>query len=98
MLSLEESKDRYQGIFIAAPVPMKDDYSLDLPKIGKCVDGLIDAGMRSGNAVYVVCGAGANVTNGYIRWRTSALAYCYAVVVDNLSNDGTFVPGAEYAQ
>ncbi len=39
-----------------------------------------------------------NVTNGYIRWRTSALAYCYAVVVDNLSNDGTFVPGAEYAQ
>ena len=39
-----------------------------------------------------------NVTNGYIRWRTSALAYCYAVVVDNLSNDGTFIPGAEYAQ
>ena len=34
MLSLEESKDRYQGIFIAAPVPMKDDYSLDLPTIG----------------------------------------------------------------
>jgi hypothetical protein len=39
-----------------------------------------------------------NVTNGYIRWRTSGLAYCYAVVVDNLSNDGTFIPGAEYAQ
>jgi|RhiMethySRZTD1v2_1073278.scaffolds.fasta_scaffold01421_2 4-hydroxy-tetrahydrodipicolinate synthase len=58
MLSLEESKNRYQGIFIAAPVPMRDDYSLDLPKIGKCVECLIDAGMRSGNVVYVVCGAG----------------------------------------
>lgn len=58
MPSLEESKDHYQGIFIAAPVPMKDDYSVDLPKIGKCVECLIDAGMKSGNAVYVVCGAG----------------------------------------
>ena len=58
MLSLKGSKDRYQGIFIAAPVPMRDDYSLDLPKIGKCVDYLIDAGMKNGNAVYVVCGAG----------------------------------------
>lgn len=58
MISLEESKDRYQGIFIAAPVPMRDDYSLDLPKIGRCVDSLIEAGMKRGNAVYVVCGAG----------------------------------------
>lgn len=39
-----------------------------------------------------------NVTNGYIRWRASSLAYCYAVVVDNRSNDGTFIPAAEYAQ
>src|SRR5262245_19711853 len=39
-----------------------------------------------------------NVTNGFIRWRAGNLAYCYAVVVDNRSNDGTFVPAAEYAQ
>jgi hypothetical protein len=39
-----------------------------------------------------------NVTNGFIRWRAANLAYCYAVVVDNRSNDGTFVPAAEYAQ
>ena len=51
MLSLEESKDRYQGIFIAAPVPMKNDYSLICRTIGKCVECLIDAGMKSGNAV-----------------------------------------------
>jgi len=43
-------------------------------------------------------GVPTSVTNGYIRWRTDGLAYCYAVVVDNLSNDGTFVPGAEFAQ
>ena len=58
MVSLEESKDRYQGIFIAAPVPMKNDCSVDLPTIGKCVECLIDAGLKTGNAVYVVCGAG----------------------------------------
>jgi len=58
MPSLDESKNQYQGIFIAAPVPMKEDYSVDLPKIGQCLECLIDAGMRTGNAVYVVCGAG----------------------------------------
>jgi len=58
MPSLKESKGSYQGIFIAAPVPMNEDYSIDLPKIGNCVECLINAGMRSGNAVYVVCGAG----------------------------------------
>src|SRR3954447_18593344 len=58
MSSLEQSKDRYQGIFIAAPVPMKDDFSLDLPKIQNCVQYLIDAGMGVGNAVYTVMGAG----------------------------------------
>lgn len=58
MPSLKESKDRYQGIFIAAPVPMKDDYSIDLPRIGTCVECLVNAGMRTGDAIYVVCGAG----------------------------------------
>lgn len=36
------------------------------------------------------------VTNGYIRWRVTGSAYCYAVVVDNKSSDGTFLPGADY--
>src|SRR3990172_11069151 len=58
MPSLEESKDRYQGIFIAAPVPMKENFSVDLPKIQNCVEFLIDAGMEVGNAVYIVLGAG----------------------------------------
>src|SRR2546425_6483412 len=58
MSRLEESKEKYQGIFIAAPVPMKDDFSLDLPKIQNCLEYLIDAGMKTGNAVYTVLGAG----------------------------------------
>ena len=58
MPSLEESKDRYQGIFIAAPFPMKENFSVDLPKIQNCVEFLIDAGMEVGNAVYIVLGAG----------------------------------------
>jgi len=58
MPSLDESKDRYRGIFIAAPVPMKDDYALDLPKIEACIARLVDAGVGCGNALYCVCGAG----------------------------------------
>lgn len=36
------------------------------------------------------------VTGGYIKWRATAPAYCYAVVVDNTSNDGTFIPATAY--
>lgn len=32
------------------------------------------------------------VSGGYISWKPISPAYCYAVVVDNKSNDGTFIP------
>ncbi|MEW5977269.1 MAG: hypothetical protein AB1898_15875 [Acidobacteriota bacterium] len=38
----------------------------------------------------------ASVNGGHIRWRLSAPAYCYAVVVDNRTNDGNFIPAAEF--
>ena len=36
------------------------------------------------------------VSGGYIRWRPVSAAYCYAVVVVNQSNDGTFIPAVNY--
>jgi hypothetical protein len=36
------------------------------------------------------------VSGGYIRWRPVSAAYCYAVVVNNTSNDGTFIPAVNY--
>jgi len=36
------------------------------------------------------------VSGGYIRWRPASAAFCYAVVVNNTSNDGTFVPAVSY--
>ena len=38
-----------------------------------------------------------NVVGGYIKFRPTLPAYCYAVVVDNTSNDGTFLQATEYA-
>lgn len=32
------------------------------------------------------------VSGGYVLWSPLSPAYCYAVVVDNTSNDGTFIP------
>lgn len=32
------------------------------------------------------------VTHGYIRWTTSGYVYCYAIVVENSSNDGSLIP------
>jgi hypothetical protein len=37
-----------------------------------------------------------SVSGGYVRWRPVSAAYCYAVVVNNTSNDGTFVPAVNY--
>jgi len=40
---------------------------------------------------------GTTVTGGYILWKPTNIAYCYAVVVNNTSNDGSFIPSANYA-
>ena len=36
------------------------------------------------------------VNEGYVRFTPSDAAVCYAVIVDNLTNDGRFVSAAEY--
>lgn len=36
------------------------------------------------------------VSGGYVLWQPQASCYCYAVVVDNASNDGTFVNATRY--
>lgn len=41
-------------------------------------------------------GLSQRVTNGFIRWRVQGSAYCWAVVVDNKSADGTFLPAADF--
>ncbi len=38
----------------------------------------------------------ASVIGGFIKWRVQSSAYCYAVVVDNTSNDGTFIPASDF--
>ncbi len=58
MKRFERSKQLYQGVFIAAVLPMKQDESLDLPRVKPCVDFLVNAGMGPGNAIYVSLGAG----------------------------------------
>jgi hypothetical protein len=37
-------------------------------------------------------GLGDPVSGGYILWRPTLSCFCYAVVVDNTSNDGSFIP------
>ncbi len=36
------------------------------------------------------------VSGGHVKFRPAQAAYCYAVVVDNTSNDGSFIQAAEY--
>jgi dihydrodipicolinate synthase/N-acetylneuraminate lyase len=57
-MTAEESKQKYQGVFVPAPTPMRRDYSLNLRQFKPCIDLLANAGMGPGTAVYVVLGAG----------------------------------------
>lgn len=41
-------------------------------------------------------GVADGVTGGYIRWRPQQSCLCWAVVVDNTSNDGSFIPARQY--
>jgi hypothetical protein len=41
-------------------------------------------------------GLGSIVSNGYVQFDPSDSAVCYAVVVDNSTNDGRFIPAVEY--
>ena len=43
-------------------------------------------------------GINDSVSGGYIRWRPASTAYCYAVVVDNTSNDGSLIPASDDIQ
>jgi hypothetical protein len=38
----------------------------------------------------------ASVSSGYVRFRPSQPAYCFAVVVNNTTNDGQFIPATEF--
>ena len=37
-----------------------------------------------------------SLPGGYVRFRPSQPAYCYAVVVNNTTNDGHFIPASEF--
>lgn len=41
-------------------------------------------------------GVSAVVSNGMVQFEPSESAVCYAVVVDNTTNDGRYIPAAEY--
>ena len=65
---------------------------------------LYDSANRLVTTVSLTVGGGSwtqvslanTVSGGYIRWRPATAAYCYAVVVNNTSNDGTFIPAVNY--
>jgi len=54
----EDTKRKYQGVSIAAPTPMHDDESVDLPRLRDLIRRYVDAGMTDGNAVCTILGAG----------------------------------------
>ncbi len=81
------------GCFNQSDSPNKVTATI-LDNTGKQVVGSADLnlaangwGQRAVNAI---------VSGGYVQFDPSDAAVCYAVVVDNSTNDGRFIPAAEY--
>ena len=54
----EASKEKYQGVFMAAPTPMKNDESLDLARLAELIRYYRDHGLVNGHCVCTLLGAG----------------------------------------
>jgi len=53
-------------------------------------------GLTLGGGTWTQVSLPNSVSGGYVRWRPTGAAFCYAVVVNNTSNDGTFIPATNY--
>ncbi len=73
-MKASESKELYQGVFIAAPTPMKDDHSLDLPRLGELIVRFRESGLRNGNAACTILGAGGEAVQLTIEERKQVAA------------------------
>ena len=69
-----ESKELYQGVFIAAPTPMKDDTSLDLPRLKELIGHFRESGLRNGNAACTILGAGGEAVQLTVEERKQVAA------------------------
>ena len=54
----EQSKQKFRGVFIAAPTPMTDDESLDLTRLAELIRYYRDNGLVNGTCVCTLLGAG----------------------------------------
>lgn len=61
---------------------------------GKVVVGTVNLNLAA-NA-WGQAGIGSIVSNGYVQFDPTESAVCYAVVVDNNTNDGNFIAATEY--
>ncbi len=62
MLTVEEMKERWQGVLVPLVTVFKEDLSLDLPAMESNVQWLIDKGARMGNTIFLAGGSGGDFT------------------------------------
>ena len=60
MLTVEEMKERWQGIVIPLVTVFKEDLSLDLPALESNVQWLMNKGAGIGNSIFLVAGSGGD--------------------------------------
>ena len=62
MLTVEQAKERLQGVCVPLATIFKDDGSLDIDSTRANVQWMIDQGARQGNTIFIAAGSGGDFT------------------------------------
>jgi 1-pyrroline-4-hydroxy-2-carboxylate deaminase len=63
MISVEQAKERWQGVVGPLVTPFREDLSVDLDALQRNVQWILDRGARQGNTIFLVAGSGGDFTS-----------------------------------
>lgn len=80
MITVEEARERWQGVLAPIATPFTEDGALDLEALRTNVQWLLDKGARQGNTIFLAAGSGGDFTSMNIAERKQVIGAITEVV------------------
>lgn len=80
MITVEQAKQRWEGVLVPVVTPFKEDGALNLDALQHNVQWLIDRGARQGNTVFLAAGSGGDFTSMNLTERKQVITTIAQVV------------------
>lgn len=91
MTTVEEAKQRWEGVLVPLMTPFDADGGLDISALQRNVQWLIDRGARQGNTVFLVAGSGGDFTSMNVAERNEVIS----AVADVVGDRAPIIAGAQ---